>query len=190
MGGSGHFFFLGSLVQSRCGEGGTLQANNTGVCLQCLSHTGPAPAHSAHSSGSRLLGWELSEAGLGLHTPPRSKLLRLRHSGSAQRRSLGWACALCPSQVRAAQVFGERGRCDLSPFPSLLFCFLGVQLAPLLRRMVTAQDPKKSQLAKKPACSLVANVSLGLGLPTSGSGCLSPEGDGLQPASSAQFFVL
>ena len=36
--------FLGSLVQSRCGEGGTLQTNNTGVCLQCLSHTGPAPA--------------------------------------------------------------------------------------------------------------------------------------------------
>ena len=35
--------FLGSLVQSRCEEGGTLQTNNTGVCLQCLSHTGPAP---------------------------------------------------------------------------------------------------------------------------------------------------
>ena len=38
-------FFLGSLVQSHCGEGGTLQTNNTGVCSQCLSHTGPAPAH-------------------------------------------------------------------------------------------------------------------------------------------------
>ena len=37
---------LGSLVQSRCGERGTLQTNNTGVCSQCLSHTGPAPAHS------------------------------------------------------------------------------------------------------------------------------------------------
>ena len=37
--------YLGSLVQSRCGEGGTLQTNNTGMCLQCLSHTGPAPAH-------------------------------------------------------------------------------------------------------------------------------------------------
>ena len=32
-------------------------------------------------------------------------------------------------------------------------------------------------LAKKPACSLVDNVSLGLQLPPSGSGCLSPEGD-------------
>ena len=41
------FSFLGSLVQSRCGEGGTLQTNNTGVCSQCLSHTGPALAQGA-----------------------------------------------------------------------------------------------------------------------------------------------
>ena len=40
-GGGGHF--LGSLVQSCCGEGGTLQTNNTGVCLQCLGHTGFNP---------------------------------------------------------------------------------------------------------------------------------------------------
>ena len=39
--------FLGSRVQSHCGEEETLQTNNTGLCLQCLSHTGPAPAHSA-----------------------------------------------------------------------------------------------------------------------------------------------
>ena len=41
--------FLGSLVQSCCGEGGTLQTNNTGICgecSQCLGHTGFAPAHS------------------------------------------------------------------------------------------------------------------------------------------------
>ena len=53
------------------------QTNKTVVCMQCLSHTGPTPAHSAHSSGSRLLRQELSEAGPGLHAPPRSKLLRL-----------------------------------------------------------------------------------------------------------------
>ena len=41
--------FLGSLVQLCCGEGGMLQTNNTGVCLQCLSHTGPDPAHGACS---------------------------------------------------------------------------------------------------------------------------------------------
>ena len=40
----------------------------------------------------------------GLPVPPRSKPLRFRHSGSPQRRRLGWACVLCPSQVRAAQV--------------------------------------------------------------------------------------
>ena len=56
-------------------------------------------------------------------------------------------------------MFGERGRCDLSPLPSLLLSFLGVQLAPLLRRMVTAQNPKESLLEKKLVCSLVVNVS-------------------------------
>ena len=40
------FVCLGSLVESCCGEGGTLQINNTGVCSQCLSHTGSASAHS------------------------------------------------------------------------------------------------------------------------------------------------
>ena len=63
-----------------------------------------------------------------------------------------------------------------------------VQLAHLLRQMLTVQNPKKSQLAKKPACSLVDNASQGLRLPTSGSGRLSPEG--LQLAGSVQSFVL
>ena len=121
-----------------------LQTNNTGVCSECPSCTGPAPAHSVHSSGSSLLLWELSEAGPGLHAPPRSKPLRFRHSGSPQRHRLGWACVLCPSQVRVAQVFGKCGSCDLSPLPSLLLSFLCVQLAHLLRQMVTVQNPKKS----------------------------------------------
>ena len=62
-----------------------LQTNNTGKCSQCSSHAGPAPTHGAHSSGSRLLRCEPSEASPGLHAPPQSKLLRLRHSGSPQR---------------------------------------------------------------------------------------------------------
>ena len=40
--------FLGSLVQSCCGEGGTLQTNITGVCgecSQCLGHIGFASTH-------------------------------------------------------------------------------------------------------------------------------------------------
>ena len=91
------------------------------------------------------------------------------------------------------EAFGERSCCNLSPLPSLLLSFLGVQQAHLLRRMMTVQNPKKSSLAKKPACSLVDNVSLGLRLPLSspfGSGCLSPEGDGLQPSNSVSSFVL
>ena len=57
-----------------------------------------------HCSGSRLLRREPSEASPGLRAPPSSKPLRFRHSGSPQRRRFGWACVLCPSQVRAAQV--------------------------------------------------------------------------------------
>ena len=75
----------------------------------------------------------------------------------------------------------------------LLLSFVGVPLAPLVRQTVTVQNPKKSWLAKKPACSLVGNVSPGLRLPPSspyGSGCLSPAGDGLQPAISIPSFVL
>ena len=58
---------LGSLVQSCCGEGGTLP-NNTGVCSQCLNHTGPVtthgvcalPAHTAQALGvpqGTVRGW-------------------------------------------------------------------------------------------------------------------------------------
>ena len=96
--------FLGSFVHLCCGEEGMQQTKNTGVCSQCLSHTGPAPAYGAHCLGSRLLCWEPSEAGPGLYAIPRSKPLRFRYLGSPQRHRLGWACILCPSQVRAAQV--------------------------------------------------------------------------------------
>ena len=150
---------------------------------------------SLHCSGSRLLCRELSEAGPGLHALPRSKPLRFRFSGPAQRRRLGWACVLCPSQVRAAEVT----RCLASAVapcwglrlivsPSLLLGFLGVQLARLLRCVVclfwgvdlwlqpsqwmsTVQNPKKSWLARKPACSLLDEATLGPQLPPSGSGC-------------------
>ena len=56
--------------------------------------------------------------------------------------------------------------------------------------MLTVQTPKKFELAKKPAYSFIEDVSLGLRLPTSGSGFVSPEGEGLQPAISVQSFVL
>ena len=104
--------YLGSLVQSCCGEGGKLQTNITGVCgecLQCLGHTGCAPAHGvcafpvyiAQAPGCS--EGELSQAGPEVRALPRSKPLRFRISGTPQRHRLGWACILCPSQVRAAQ---------------------------------------------------------------------------------------
>ena len=43
-GSSGHLFRLTCSVVL---WGGRDAANNTGVCSQCLSHTGPAPAHGA-----------------------------------------------------------------------------------------------------------------------------------------------
>ena len=103
-------------------EGGMLQTNNTGMCSQCLGPTGFAPGHSVCAfhlpcSGSRLLCRELSEAGPGLYALPRSKPLRFRHSGSPQRRRLSWACILCPSQVRAAQVM----RC-LASMAAVTYC--------------------------------------------------------------------
>ena len=83
------------------------------ACAWRVSATlGMPPAHGTHSLGSRLPCQEPSEAGPGLQLPAWSKPLRLRHSGGPQRRRLGWACVLCPSQVRVAQVFGERGRCN------------------------------------------------------------------------------
>ena len=75
---------------------------------------------------------ELAKAGPGLHALPRSKLLRFRFSCIPQRHRLGWACVLCPSQVRAAQAtrclasaLSPCGRCILSPPPSQPLGFLG-----------------------------------------------------------------
>ena len=48
-GGGGHTRFT---IQSSYGEGGMLQTNITGVCLQCLIHSGLAPARGTHRSGS------------------------------------------------------------------------------------------------------------------------------------------
>jgi len=101
--------FLGSLAQSRCGEGGTLDTNNTDVCSQCLCHTGPATAHGActhPAHTAQALGCSTRNRprlALGCRHLP-GKPLGFRHSGSPQRRSLRWPCVLCPSQLRAARV--------------------------------------------------------------------------------------
>ena len=135
----------------RCGEGGMLQTNNTGMCSQCLSRTGPAPAH-----GACTLPAHTAQA-LGCSTGNRPRqvlgcmhLPGLSHSGSGTRvvlrgaDSIGPAfCALPSSEQLSDEVFGELGHCNLLPLPSLPLSFLGVQPAHLLRWM-TFQNPKKS----------------------------------------------
>ena len=103
---------LGSLVQLCCGEGGTLQANITGVCGECLvsGPQGLPPAHGmcafpvypAQAPGCS--AGELSKVGPGSRALPRSKPLMFRFSGTAQKHRLSWACVLCFSQVQASQV--------------------------------------------------------------------------------------
>ena len=119
-----------------------MQTNNTGICLQCLSHAGPTSAHGAHHSSSRLLCWEQSEAGPGLHAPPRSKPLRL-----GTQVVLRGADSVGPAFCALPRT--EQLRCLASAVAAtyrlfLLLSFLGVLLAPLVRRMVTVQNPKKS----------------------------------------------
>ena len=105
--------YLGSLVQLCSGEGGTLQTNIIGMCWecsQCLGHTGFTPAHGVcafpvyTAQAPSYSAGELSKACPGLCALPRSKPLRFMFSSTPQKHRLGWACVLCPSQVRAAQV--------------------------------------------------------------------------------------
>ena len=77
--------YLGSRVQSCCGEGGTLQTNIAGLCgecLQCMDHTGFAPAHGV------CLSWSVQ-------LRPRVLCMGTVQSG---------LCISCTSQVSAAQV--------------------------------------------------------------------------------------
>ena len=83
------YTFLGSLVQLHCGEGGMLQTNNTGVCLQCLSHTGPAPAHGACAIHSHTA--QAVESSTRNHSRPALGCMHLRglsHSGSGTQVAL------------------------------------------------------------------------------------------------------
>ena len=87
---------------------------------------------SLHCSDSRLLCQELSDAGPGLRALPRSKPLRFRFSGAPQRRRLGWACVLHPSQAQTAQVtrclahvFAPSWRLRLTPSPVSAAWFSG-----------------------------------------------------------------
>ena len=109
-----------------------------GECLYCFScpHSLTACVLSwSIFSGSRLLCWELSEAGPGLCALPRSKSLRFRFLGTPQRCRLGWASVLCPSQVQAAQVLDEYSHPQVGavsyhlPHPSSLVFWVYIRCA-------------------------------------------------------------
>ena len=180
--------FLGLLVQSCCGEGGTLQTNITGMCESVCSV-------------SAILGLPPLT---GMCAFPVYTVQALGYSaGNCLGR--GW-----PGTWRVQSPAG--GGCLLSPPWSQPLSFLTVQPAHLLRCAVclfwgadlwlwplqwmsTVQKPKKSWLATKPAFSLVDDASLGRRLPPSGSDCpslpVSSRGwASLQLASSAHSFVL
>ena len=171
--------FLGSLVQSRWGEGGTLQTNNTGVCSQSLPHTGPNPAHSACT----LPAHTAQALGCSSRNRPRPALRcihlpGLSSSGSGTRVVLRGThlvgpvfCALPRSeQLRRPGAWQAHtpqvGRCVLSPSPFQPPGFLGAQQERHLRCatcllwaadlwlrpswwMSTIQDSRKTRLATR-----------------------------------------
>ena len=116
-------FFLGSLVQLRCGEGGMLQTNNTGVCSQCLSHTGSAPAHGACSlpaHTAQALGCSARNhlwLALGcLHLPGLSRSGSGTRVGLRGQTRLGLRFVPFPGLSSSSdEVFGERDCCVSSP---------------------------------------------------------------------------
>ena len=87
--------YLGSLVPSCCGEGGTLQTNVTGVCgecSQCMDQAGFAPARGVCLLAPGCSAGAPSKVGSVFRALPRSKPLRFS------------SCVLCLSQVQAAQL--------------------------------------------------------------------------------------
>ena len=113
-----------------------LQTNSTGEWSQCLSHAGPAPAHGAHSSGSRLLSREPSEASPRLHAPPRSKPLRLGTQIALRGANLLSLCFV-PFPGPSSSGVWRAWSLQLVAFPVPAAQFSGCTLAFLLRWMVT-----------------------------------------------------
>ena len=127
---------LGLLVQLCCGEGATLQTNITGICgefLQCMDNTGFAPAHSTCAftvytgQAPGFSAGDLSKVRPEFCDLPRSKLLRLRFSGTESVEHE--FCAFPGLSSSGDQVLGEHpvpgGLCILSPPRSQPFGVLG-----------------------------------------------------------------
>ena len=190
------------------------------MCLQCLGHTGFAPAHgvcafpvytaqalgcSARNCLRWALGWvhfpSLSCSGSGtwvLHKGADS--VGPAFCALPRSKQLRWpgvwrarSLWLIASTVPAARFSGcKTGSPSQVCRVSLLESW---SLAATLPADVDRPESQEVLVSKKPACSLVDDASLGPQLPPSGSGCphlpVSSRGwAGPQPASSAQSFVL
>ena len=102
-----------------------LQTNNTGVCSQCLSHTGSAPtvhgacslpAHAAQALGCSAGNHPRPALGF-LHFPGPSRSgsgTRVVLRGADSRLGLHFVPFPDPSST-GDEVFGTRDCCDLSP---------------------------------------------------------------------------
>ena len=174
---------------------------------------------SLHCSGSRVLCRELSDSGPVLHAFSRSKPLRFRFLGTPQRHTLGWACVFCPSQVRAAQVprclasaVAPSWRLHLITYPVPAAWFSGCttgapsqvcrvslpgswSLAVTLPADVDHPEYQEVLVSKEVCLQFGRQCLSGAVIAPSGSGCphlpVSGRGwAGLQPATSAQSFVL
>ena len=101
-----------------------LQTNNTGVCSQCLSHTGSAPVHGACS----LSAHAAQALGCSTRNHPRPALGCLHFPGPSRSGSgtrvvlrgtdsqLGLRFVPFPDPSSSGdEVFGARDCCDLSP---------------------------------------------------------------------------
>jgi len=104
-------------------EGGMLQTSNTGVCSQCLSHTGSAPAHRACSLPAHTTQALGCSAGNYRGRPwaactsqvQAAQVQALGQSSEAQTR-LGLRFVPFPGPSSSGdEVFSERDCCDLSP---------------------------------------------------------------------------
>ena len=151
--------FLGSLVQSCCGEGGMLQTNNTGVCSQCLSHTGPAPTHCmcalpAHTAqalgcsarncpGSQVVLRGTDSVGPAFCALPRSK--QLRQPGVRQVHCPRWAVRLnhLPISSRSLSFPGAPQEHHLRCAAVCLLWGADLRLRPSWQ-MSAVQDPRKT----------------------------------------------
>jgi len=122
------------------------------------------PGLSCSGSGTRIVLRGADSVGLAFCALPRSKQLRWPGAWRAQSPPVeGWDLSSLRSCCSVFWVYNQH----------TTVCLLwgaDLWLQPSWW-MWTVQNPKKSWLATKPACSLVDDASLGPGLPPSGSGC-------------------